>query len=90
MSAYENVQALAERDRKVEKAIATSAWKPMSTAPKTGALVLLLCSLPVVGRWHSMDGWQTVELGGGVPTPLYPAAWLPIPEPPEHMRSHHG
>jgi hypothetical protein len=61
-----------------------TAWKPMSTAPRNG-LILLKAPIdgghwPVVGRYsHIHGGFCTPPILGQTECQLFPSAWAEIP-----------
>ena len=65
-------------------------WRPIETAPRDGAEILLLTPEGVIeGAWSSpMDEWEVVWLdlhGCGCCSSgtAQPTHWMPLPDPPE-------
>lgn len=72
--------------REIRDALRQSAWRPMSEAPETGVLLVLLEKEMLGSRVHTANWRPNVKIIGGVfsydaPRPI---AWMeqPLPPPP--------
>ena len=71
-------------------------WQPISSAPKDGTRILIMCARPLIARWepdidapaedYEGPGWLVYECEDPWfsvwAKPDIPTHWMPLPNPP--------
>lgn len=92
----EAASTLESLDRRVAELEGATAWKTIDSAPRDGAMVLLICADAYSPRasegwwgwWNNSEGWQhfsRAEPGEKLSSGVYrwfPTHWMPLPDPP--------